>query len=114
MPVNAVVQACPRLTSLDLLLSLTQVGSPTAQAMAATAQVQRRKWKMLMSRFRRRITCYTFYRDLTPARVLVSGLNAVISLRMHRFCAKRYRWVNHYDRKAAQSNAYMCSHGRKW
>jgi len=35
-----------------------QAGSPTAQAKAATAQAQRRKWKMLMSRFRRRIGCY--------------------------------------------------------
>jgi hypothetical protein len=35
-----------------------QAGSPTAQAIAAIAQVQRRKWKMLMSRFRRRTTCY--------------------------------------------------------
>ena len=40
------------------LLSLAQVCSPTAQAIAATAQVQRRKWKMFMSRFRRRNHCY--------------------------------------------------------
>jgi hypothetical protein len=45
---------------VDLLLSLVQVGSPTAQAIAATAQVQRRKWKMLMSRFRLRIACHCF------------------------------------------------------
>jgi hypothetical protein len=49
---------CPRLTSLDPLLGLAQVGSPTAQAIAATAQVQRRNWKMLMSRFRLRINCF--------------------------------------------------------
>jgi hypothetical protein len=35
-----------------------QAGSPTAQAIAATAQGQRRKWKMLISRFRRRIPCF--------------------------------------------------------
>jgi hypothetical protein len=40
------------------LLALTaQPGSPTAQAIAATAQVRRRKWKLLMSRFRYRTTC---------------------------------------------------------
>ena len=32
--------------------------SPTAQAIAATAQVQRRKWNSLMSRFRYRTTCF--------------------------------------------------------
>jgi hypothetical protein len=31
--------------------------SPAAQVEAATAQVQRQKWKLLMSRFRRRIPC---------------------------------------------------------
>jgi hypothetical protein len=36
-----------------------QVCSPTPQVEAATAQVQRRKWKLLMSRFRRRIVCFT-------------------------------------------------------
>jgi hypothetical protein len=36
-----------------------QVCSPTAQVEAATAQVQRRIWKLLISRFRRRITCFT-------------------------------------------------------
>jgi hypothetical protein len=40
------------------LLSLAQVCSPMAQATAATVQVQRRKWKMFMSRFRRRNHCY--------------------------------------------------------
>src|SRR3981081_2371938 len=38
------------------LTSLELTCSPTAQAKAATAQVQRRKWKMLMSRFRRRMS----------------------------------------------------------
>ena len=36
-----------------------QVCSPAAQVEAATAQGQRQKWKLLMSRFRRRIPCYT-------------------------------------------------------
>src|SRR3954454_7592410 len=30
---------------------------PAVQVQAATAQVQRQKWKLLMSRFRRRFTC---------------------------------------------------------
>ncbi|CAM6002059.1 unnamed protein product [Sphagnum balticum] len=48
---------CP-LTMAHLLGLTAQPGSPTAQAIAATAQVQRRKWKLLMSRFRYRTTCY--------------------------------------------------------
>jgi hypothetical protein len=42
---------------------LAQVCSPTAQAKAATAQVQRRKWKLLMLGFPRRIHCY--FRNFT-------------------------------------------------
>ncbi len=42
-----------------LLGSLARSGSPTAQAIAVTAQVQRRKWKLLMLRFWYRITCFT-------------------------------------------------------
>jgi hypothetical protein len=38
-----------------------RVCSPTPQGKAATAQVQRRKWKLLMSRFRRRIPCNTVH-----------------------------------------------------
>ena len=47
-------QASLRLVTARLRLGsgYPQVCSPTAQVEAATAQVQRRKWKLLMSRFR--------------------------------------------------------------
>jgi hypothetical protein len=53
---------CP-LTMAHLLALTAQPGSPTAQAIAATAQVQRRKWKLLMSRFRYRTACSSTVRS---------------------------------------------------
>ena len=61
------------------MLSLAQVCSPTAQAKATTAQVQRRKWKLLMSRFQRRIPCIS---------TLIHGSSlkscSIMNLRAHR------------------------------
>lgn len=42
---------------VHLLGRTAQPGSPTAQVIAATAQVQRWKWKLLTSRFRYQISC---------------------------------------------------------
>ena len=41
-------------------LRLARPGSPTAQLKAATAQVQRQKWKLIMSRFR----CRTIFQSV--------------------------------------------------
>ena len=63
-------QACHKLGS-----GSPQVSSPTPQVEAATPQVQRRKWKLLMSRFRRRIPCNSSSAVVMISKRLLTALN---------------------------------------